>query len=464
MLFWVDTVNLIVNDGTGVKRDVRGGVKKKPACHRRPTVDFGAVITCPPGGSDGPRGPHGGAGRSSSKKRQDRRPSASQSVPIVRTKTSSAPAPAIGIDPPLITFPHQMRANRKIRVGSDCSGWASEVHALRLLGLGSAIDHQFACDIIESSKKIIFNNCRPKIWYDDVFARNNQHSSTPAVDIYVAGFPCQPYSAAGKNKGMTDSRADVFSGVLDYIRNRLPTIFVLENVKNLTSKTHKATFDHIAEQLTSLTDKAGKYAYTVDWKVFNSQDFGVPQHRERLYIIGIRQSSIMLGMRRSSLIGLVDTSRKPAPPLAKFLGITRLERKGVEELIKQDIRRFPQTAKRNLSNAMAEVKRANIDPSRSDIVVDLGNGRRDVVNMVHNHCPTITRTRGGRDDFYLISGPGRLTMVDYFKLQGLDPVKLNLDDIPYSALGQLAGNAMTIPVLAAVLRAALLFTGLAYDI
>ena len=146
-----------------MKRDVRGGVKKKPACHRRPTVDFGAVITCPPGGSDGPRGPHGGAGRSSSKKRQDRRPSAPQSVPIVRTKTSSAPAPAIGIDPPLITFPHQMRANRKIRVGSDCSGWASEVHALRLLGLGSAIDHQFACDIIESSKKIIFNNCRPKI-------------------------------------------------------------------------------------------------------------------------------------------------------------------------------------------------------------------------------------------------------------------------------------------------------------
>jgi hypothetical protein len=119
---------------------------------------------------------------------------------------------------------------------------------------------------------------------------------------------------------------------------------------------------------------------------------------------------------------------------------------------------------RNLRKAMAEVKAANIDPSKAGIVVDLGNGRRDVVNMVHNHCPTITRTRGGREDFYLISAAGRLTMVDFFKLQGLDPVKVAMDDIRYSALGHLAGNAMTIPVLAAVLRAALLFTGLAYDI
>jgi DNA-cytosine methyltransferase len=478
MLFWAETVNVTVSNGTGVKRDVRGGVKKKPACHRRPAIGgdprpsvdfgngekFGAIISCPPGGSHGPGGPPGGAGRSASKKRQDRRPSAKpalgtvDSFGILRTTTS------LPRNPPLITFPHQMRANRKIRVGSDCSGWASEVHALRLLGLGSAIDHRFACDIVEASKTIIFKNCRPKIWYDDCLARDNRHSSTPTVDIYVAGFPCQPYSAAGKNKGMTDSRADVFSGVLDYIRHRLPTIFVLENVKNLTSKTHKATFDHITDQLMSITDKAGKYAYSVDWKVFNSQDFGVPQHRERLYIIGIRRSAFTLGTRQSTLIELVDSSRKPAPPLAQFLGLLRLPRKTIEACISQDIQRFSQTAKRNLRNAMAEVKASNIDPSRADIVVDLGNGRRDVVNMVHNHCPTITRTRGGREDFYLISAAGRLTMTDFFKLQGLDPQKIDMDGIRYSALGHLAGNAMTIPVLAAVLRAALLYTGLAYDI
>lgn len=479
MLFWADTVNVTVHNGIGVKRDVGGGVKKKPSAagYRRPEIvvdasiaiggrrhRVGAIIGCPRGGPGGPPGGPPGAGRSAAKKRQARQPSA-RPAPIVRTTASSARTPAIGFDPPLITFPHKMCARRKLKVGSDCSGWASEVHALRLLGLGDAVDHRFACDIVEASKQIIFQNCRPKVWYDDCLARDNRHASTPTVDIYVAGFPCQPYSAAGKNKGMKDSRADVFSGVLDYIRHRLPTIFVLENVKNLISKTHVDMFEHIMVQLGSIKDKAGNSIYDVNWKVFNSQDFGVPQHRERLYIIGIRRSAVTMRMPFThTFVGLVDTSRMPAPPIFEFLRQIRDSRETIEECIKQDIQRFCQTAKRNLRNAMAEVKAANIDPSKADIVVDLGNGRRDVVNMVHNHCPTITRTRGGREDFYLISRAGRLTVVDFFKLQGLDPAMLNLTDIRTSDLGHLAGNAMTIPVLAAVLRSALLFTGLAYDV
>jgi hypothetical protein len=92
----------------------------------------------------------------------------------------------------------------------------------------------------------------------------------------------------------------------------------------------------------------------------------------------------------------------------------------------------------------------------------MGNGR-ERVNMVHNVFPTITRTRGGHEDFYLISA-GRLSLKDFFKLQGLDPCKVRIDCIRTSELGHLVGNAMTIPVVAAVLRAALLFTGLAYDV
>ena len=466
------------------KRDVGGVVKKKPACHRRPATGdsdkIGSICSCPPGGSDhwplcfdsapsGPGGPPGGAGRSASKKRQDRRPSA-KPAPIVRTKASSAPAIknlATAFHHKIITLPHKMRTNsghRVIKVGSDCSGWASEVHALHLLGLGNAIDHRFACDIFSASKTIIFNNCQPKIWYDDCLARDNRHSSTPTVDVYVAGFPCQPYSAAGKNQGMNDSRADVFSGVLDYIRHRLPTIYILENVKNLTSKTHKATFDNILDQLKSVMDSSGNLAYDIHWKVYNSQDFGVPQHRERLYIVGLRKSAITKKMQNANFIELVLSSRQPAPPLSKFLGFDRVDRTTIEVCIKQDIQRFSQTAKRNLRKAMAEVKAANIDPSKADIVVDLGNGRRDVVNMVHNHCPTITRTRGGSADFYLISQAFRLNFLHYFKLQGLDPDTIDMGGIRDSQLGQLAGNAMTIPVLAAVLRAALLFTGLAHDV
>jgi DNA (cytosine-5)-methyltransferase 1 len=359
-------------------------------------------------------------------------------------------------------MPYKMHACRTIKVGSDCSGWASEIHALRLLGLGNNIDHCFACDINTASKTIIYNNCRPKVWYPDCFARDNSATSTPSVDIYVAGFPCQPYSLAGKNNGMADSRADVFLGVLDYIRQRQPTIYVLENVKNLISKTHKAVFDRILTALMSIKDSSDNILYDVHWRVYNSQDFGVPQHRDRVYFVGIRHSAITKRMRNASFIEHVLSSRKPAPPIRQFLGKCKSDRKTVEARIKSDINRFSATAKRNLGKAMKEVNAAHLDPSKADIVVDLGNGH-ERINMVHNICPTITRTRGGREDFYLISA-GRLSFKDFFKLQGLDPCKVRIDGIRSSELGHLAGNAMTIPVLAAVLRAALLFTGLACDV
>ena len=82
---------------------------------------------------------------------------------------------------------------------------------------------------------------------------------------------------------------------------------------------------------------------------------------------------------------------------------------------------------------------------------------------MYNICPTITKTRGAREDFYLISTATRLTVLDYMRLQGLDPFQVNLENLKYSEIGQLAGNAMTIPLLASILRAALALTGLAKD-
>ena len=460
MLSWADAVPAKV---TGVgsqppKRAVDGAIMKKPSGHRQ-QIAIGIVrgSISIHGGQDRKLAMTGNIGKSASQKLHDR-----NIVSSLTTGSLTSRSAIKNIDPPLITLPYMMMSAARLAVGSDCSGWAAEVHALRLLGLGESINHRFACDITKASKTFILQNCRPTVWYPDCLARDNSNKSTPTVDIYVAGFPCQPYSAAGQNKGMDDSRADVFSGVLDYIRQKLPTIFILENVKNIVSKRHKATFDHILDQLMSITDSSKNVVYTVHWQVLNSQDFGVPQHRERVYFIGLRRSKITKHMKHANFLELVLSSRQPAPPIYKFLGLPRFDRKTIDGRIDADIARFSQTGSHNLLKAMASVKAAKLDPSKTDIIVDLGNGR-DRVNMVHNVCPTITRTRGGRADFYLISHGSRLTWVDFFKLQGLDP-RLSTDGLRDTELGQLAGNAMTIPVLAVVMRAALLFTGLARDI
>jgi DNA (cytosine-5)-methyltransferase 1 len=437
----------------GMKRDAGGRLKfktKHKPGHEQQTARGSVNIH-----SNGGR-----SGRSASRKLQGRQALSARTLPM-----SSAPSSATRkIKSPRITVPYKMHSYRKIKVGSDCSGWASAIHALRLLGLGKAIDHRFACDISEASKTFIFNNCRPKVWYPDCLARDNSAKSTPSVDIYVAGFPCEPYSAAGNDKGMHDSRADVFSGILDYIRQQQPTIYVLENVKHIGSKGQTAVVDHILRQLRSIRDSSNNVLYTIHCQAYNSLDFGVPQHRDRVYFVGIRRSAITKRMRNASFFKHVLSSRKPMQPIGQLLGSGKYCRGDIEFLIELDLSAssFSETAKRNLREAMDGVNAASLDPSKADIVVDLSDGRGRV-NMV-NVCPTITSTRAVCEDFYLISN-GRLSFFDFFLLQGLDPYnQIEYGELRSSQLGHLAGKAMTIPVLAAVLRAALLFTGLACDI
>jgi len=178
-----------------------------------------------------------------------------------------------------------------LKVGSDCSGWASEVWALLKLGVNK-FDHMFACDINRWPKKFIMDNDPPKVWLDDVLAVDH-HEQAPYVDVYVAGFPCQPLSIAGSNLGTEDVRGKVIHGVMKYIEHRLPTVFILENVKNQVSTTHQEFFNKLIAWMRGLKLVDGSLAYDVQWHVFNSKHFGVPQNRERVYSIGRRTNTLL---------------------------------------------------------------------------------------------------------------------------------------------------------------------------
>ena len=226
----------------------------------------------------------------------------------------------------------------------------------------------------------IFNNCKPNVWYDDCMLRDNQ--KTPSVDVYVAGFPCQPFSSAGKNNGINDARGNIFDGIFDYIRRRTPTIFVLENVKNLLSSTHKETFSAILKLLGRLKcpDHPDHPMYWVTWGLYNSRHYGVPQNRERLYILGIRTSkTVGLNHERHNkkFKDMMKECVMETPCIRDFLGRTKLDNhQMVDEKIKVDLRsrKFKDTVKRNLRMALDKIHAAELDLSRTDIILDLASG------------------------------------------------------------------------------------------
>lgn len=99
------------------------------------------------------------------------------------------------------------------------------------------------------------------------------------VDVICAGFPCQPFSAAGARRGFEDTNGTLFFEIARFASILKPKYLFLENVKGLISHDKGYTFETIIGSLDEL-------GYDVEWQVLNSKDFGVPQNRERVFIIG----------------------------------------------------------------------------------------------------------------------------------------------------------------------------------
>jgi DNA (cytosine-5)-methyltransferase 1 len=101
----------------------------------------------------------------------------------------------------------------------------------------------------------------------------------PDFEILTAGFPCQPFSISGKKKGFEDTRGTLFFDICQIIAEKKPKILVLENVKHLIHHDSKRTFKVILDSLKYL-------GYNVTFEILNAKDFGLPQNRERIFIVG----------------------------------------------------------------------------------------------------------------------------------------------------------------------------------
>ena len=135
-----------------------------------------------------------------------------------------------------------------------------------------------------------FKDISPEIFKNgnfnvDITDPELDYNSIPEFDVLCGGFPCQAFSIAGLRKGFEDEkgRGNLFFNILEILDKKKPKAFILENVKNLKTHDKGRTFQTICSHLTSL-------GYGIKCEVLNSKDYGLHQNRERIYIVGIKNS------------------------------------------------------------------------------------------------------------------------------------------------------------------------------
>lgn len=161
-----------------------------------------------------------------------------------------------------------------VRISTLFSGIGSPEQALKEL----EVNHQvvFACDNNKWARKTYQANHTAHIFFDDIMDITS-NDLNDKLDFLIFGPPCQSFSIAGFNNGFSDVRGKLFLRAIDILNTIRPKYFIAENVVGI--------LHHNFSYLSSLMEKY----YYLDVKIFNTLDFGIPQHRRRVYIIGQRR-------------------------------------------------------------------------------------------------------------------------------------------------------------------------------
>ncbi|HEV2917457.1 MAG TPA: DNA (cytosine-5-)-methyltransferase [Candidatus Babeliales bacterium] len=304
-----------------------------------------------------------------------------------------------------------------IKIGTDCSGLDTPIYAMKSLSL--PIKHIFSCDNDLHVKETINCNFKPQIFYNDIFSRN--YDDIPPIDWYVAGFPCQTFSSMGDRKGFfdKDNKGVIFYACLETIKKKQPSVIILENVPGLLTHEKGQTFKIIMDELKKLK------VYTIYHQVLNTNDFDLPQSRNRIYIVLIRSDKLKKPFKFPQPIQLTpktnidDIIEKP---------IKSIDKKTLEQLTDH---------KKIVLNDLAK----KID-LKEHWVVNLNVSSAKRASAKKNMSPCLFATSGR---FYLTWLKRQMTPREYLRLQGFG------DDfnmcVSKSQIYHQAGNSMSVNVL-----------------
>ena len=184
---------------------------------------------------------------------------------------------------------------KQIKVGSDFSGVGAFNQAL--IRLGIKYKELFACDMDKYARQTFIDNYgEPEYYPKNVYERQIPAES---LDIYMTSPPCQAFSLAGKRLGKDDKRGILFFNSHEFIQVNKPRYFIFENVKGLLSDNGGKTFSEWVNLLggksingnTVLFPYEDCVPYHLYWQVLNAKEHGVPQNRERVFLVGIRDDA-----------------------------------------------------------------------------------------------------------------------------------------------------------------------------
>jgi DNA (cytosine-5)-methyltransferase 1 len=233
----------------------------------------------------------------------------------------------------------------------------------------------------------------------------------PDHDILFAGFPCQPFSICGDLKGFEDTRGTLFFHIARILKAKQPRAFVLENVKQLRG--HQG-----GKTLQIILDTLGDLGYYTDYRVLNALDFGLPQKRERIFIVGFREDKEFLWPKESTI-------RKP-----------------LAEILEPEV---------------AEFYHASNKIQASRLLKRIGKPQYDEVTIWHENkggnvsaYPYSCALRAGASyNYLLVDGKRRLTEREMLRLQGFPDSYAIVGS--YQAMRKLTGNSVAIPCVVAAI-------------
>jgi DNA (cytosine-5)-methyltransferase 1 len=168
-------------------------------------------------------------------------------------------------------------SKKRIRVFEAFAGYGGASFGLKKAGIehrviGYSENDRYASEIFELNHPGITN-------FGDITKINPD--DLPDFELFTGGFPCQPFSSAGLGKGELDIRGTLFYDIIRICSAKSPKYILLENVKGLITQRHSETFSKVLSELRRI-------GYDTQWRLLNSKDYGVPQNRERVWILGIR--------------------------------------------------------------------------------------------------------------------------------------------------------------------------------
>jgi DNA (cytosine-5)-methyltransferase 1 len=246
----------------------------------------------------------------------------------------------------------------------------------------------------------------------------------PDFDFLLGGFPCQPFSIAGRRQGFGDEkdRGNLFFDILRIIKAKKPTGFLLENVKNMQGHDKGNTFRIIQEELDNL-------GYDIKFQVLNSMEYGnVPQNRERIYIVGFKKS-----------LKLIDKFEFPKK--------TKLT-KSIEDILEKDV------DDKYYYNDKPLYEKLKDEPMKKNTVyqwrrIYLRENKSGV-------CPTLTANMGtGGHNVPIIKdhkGIRKLTPRECARIQGFPNSYKLPKDIADSHLYKQFGNSVSVPVITKIAK------------